>query len=84
MNPEVFLSLSFYSHIVHIIFVILALFFVVFNFSYLEKMMPEKKINTLLLFSIAAGVHGLSHIGLESVYNYNPLGFIARSFHRLL
>jgi hypothetical protein len=62
----------------------LALFFVVFNFSYLEKMMPEKKINTLLLFSIAAGVHGLSHIGLESVYNYNPLGFIARSFHRLL
>ena len=84
MNPEVFLSLSFYSHIIHIIFVILALFFVVSNFSYLEKMMPEKKINTLLLFSISAGVHGLSHIGLESVYNYNPLGFIARSFNRLM
>ncbi len=80
MNPEVFLSLSFYSHLIHIIFVVLALFFVVSNYSYLQKMIPEKKINTLLLFSIAVGVHGLSHIGLESVYNYNPISFIVRSF----
>ena len=84
MNPEVFLSLSFYAHLANIMFVVLALFFVVSNYSYLQKMIPEKKINTLLLFSIAAGVHGLSHIGLESVYNYNPMGFIARSFHRLM
>jgi hypothetical protein len=84
MNPEVFLSLSFYSHLVHIMLIVLALFFVVSNYSYIEKMMPEKKINTLLLFSVAAGVHGLSHLGLESVYNYNPMGFIAKSFYRLV
>ena len=84
MNPEVFLSLSFYAHLANIMFVVLALFFVVCNYSYLKKMTPENKIFLVLLFSIATGVHGLSHIGLESVYNYNPMGFIARSFHRLM
>jgi len=27
----------------------------------------------VLLFSIATGVHGLSHLGLEENYGYNPL-----------
>ena len=44
MNPEVFLSLSFYAHT----------------------------------------LQTLSHIGLESVYSYNPMGYIVRSVHRLL
>ena len=26
----------------------------------------------MLLFSIALGVHGLSHLGLERVYGYDP------------
>jgi hypothetical protein len=47
-------------------------------------MTPEKKIYLVLLFSIAAGVHGLSHIGLESIYSYNPMGFVARSLHSLM
>jgi hypothetical protein len=38
----------------------------------------------LLLFSISAGVHGLSHIGLESIYSYNPISLLAKSLHRLL
>jgi hypothetical protein len=84
MNPEIFLSLSLYAHLANIMFVVLALFFVVSNYSYLDKMTPEKKIYLVLLFSIAAGVHGLSHIGLESIYNYNPMGFVVRSLHRLM
>jgi len=84
MNPEVFLSLSLYAHLANIMFVVLALFFVISNYSYLEKMTPEKKIYVVLLFSIAAGVHGLSHIGLESVYNYNPMGYVLRGLHRLM
>jgi hypothetical protein len=84
MNPEVFLSLSFYAHLANIMFVVLALLFVISNYSYLEKMTPEKKIYLVLLFSIAAGVHGLSHIGLESVYRYNPIELIAKSFHKLV
>jgi hypothetical protein len=27
----------------------------------------------ILLFSIASGVHGISHLSLEKGYSYNPL-----------
>jgi len=30
-------------------------------------------ITILTLITIAIGVHGLLHLGLESVYNYNPI-----------
>jgi hypothetical protein len=84
MNPEVFLSLSFYTHVANLMFVFLAIYFVIANFSYLEKMSPEKKIYIVLLFSITAGVHGLSHLGLENLYRYNPMGYFVRSLHSLM
>jgi hypothetical protein len=84
MNPEVFLSLSFYTHVANLMFVFLAIYFVIANFSYLEKMSPEKKIYIVLLFSISAGVHGLSHLGLENLYRYNPMGYFVRSLHSLM
>ena len=31
-----------------------------------------RKINMISLLSIAIGVHGLIHLGLESVYGFNP------------
>jgi hypothetical protein len=84
MNPEIFLSLSFYAHVANLMFVFLAIYFVIANFSYLEKMSPEKKIYIVLLFSITAGVHGLSHLGLENLYRYNPMGYFVRSLHSLM
>jgi hypothetical protein len=30
----------------------------------------------ILLFSMAVGIHGISHMGLEYVYGYNPLSVI--------
>jgi len=30
-------------------------------------------VNLLLILSIAIGIHGLLHLGLEMKYNYNPL-----------
>ncbi len=47
-------------------------------------MSPEKKIYVVLLFSISAGVHGMSHLGLENLYQYNPMGFFIRSLHNLM
>ena len=84
MNLEVFLSLSFYAHVANIMFVFLALYFVISNFSYLENMSAEKKIHIVLLFSIASGVHGLSHLGLEILYQYNPMGFFVRTVQSLM
>ena len=31
----------------------------------------------ILLFSMAVGIHGISHMGLEYVYGYNPLSAIS-------
>jgi hypothetical protein len=84
MNLEVFLSLSFYAHVANLMFIFFAVYFVIANFSYIENMSPEKKIYVALLFSISAGVHGLSHLGLENIYRYNPMGFFVRSLHSLM
>ena len=65
-------------------FIFLALYFVIANFSYIENISPEKKIYIVLLFSISAGVHGLSHLGLENLYNYNPMGYLVRTVHSLM
>ena len=43
------------------------------NYKKLVSLESYKFIKLVLILSIAAGVHGLSHLGLESVYNYNPL-----------
>ena len=84
MNLEVFLNLSFYAHLANLMFILFAVYFVISNFSYLENMSAEKKIYVVLLFSIASGVHGLSHLGLEKLYQYNPMGFFVRTVHSLM
>lgn len=42
-------------------------------YSKLNNLEPYKKIILALFFSISIGIHGLSHLGLETNYNYNPL-----------
>ena len=42
------------------------------NFRILYKLDPYKKVMILLVFSVAIGIHALSHLGLESVYGFNP------------
>jgi len=43
------------------------------NYSKIAKMEPYSWIVLLLLFSFVVGIHALSHLGLEYVYNYNPI-----------
>lgn len=43
------------------------------NFSVLRRLDPYKLVMIFLVFSIAIGIHGLSHMGLEAVYGFNPL-----------
>jgi len=42
------------------------------NFRVLYKLDPYKKVMILLVFSVAIGIHAISHLGLESVYGLNP------------
>ena len=30
----------------------------------------------LLVFSLAIGIHGISHLGMEYIYGYNPVRMI--------
>jgi hypothetical protein len=64
---------SFYAHILNAVFLLLAAITIVMNFSALRKLDAYAAVKLFLMASIAVGVHGLSHQGLERNYDYNPL-----------
>lgn len=69
---NIYFTPSFYAHIFNgLLFFIASIIFLLHYKKFTAE--PYKLITLLLLFSIVAGVHGLSHLGLETVYNYNPL-----------
>jgi len=51
----------------------LALILAAMNYRVLRRLPVLQMITLVLILSIAVGVHGLSHAGLESAYGYNPL-----------
>ena len=54
-------------------FLLLAFIILTRNYSKLKNLEPYKLIILTLIFSISIGIHGLSHLGLENYYNYNPI-----------
>lgn len=73
---NIVLAPSFFAHAFNGLFMLLAIVFLYINFSTFKNLDAYKKLLLLLLFSIAMGVHGLSHVGLEYMYNYNPFQFL--------
>jgi hypothetical protein len=67
---------SFYAHILNALFLLVAFFSLITNFNKIKNIDSYKLTTLFLLFSLAIGVHGLSHLGLEYVYNFNPLDII--------
>lgn len=49
-----------------------AVVYVLFNFQKTQSLDTYNTLVVILLFSIAMGVHGLSHLFLEKEYNYVP------------
>ena len=70
---NIYFSPSFYAHVFNGLFLFAALIIFIMHYKTIISFEPYKLIKLLLLFSLVAGVHGLSHLGLETVYNYNPL-----------
>jgi hypothetical protein len=52
---------------------LVALVLAVINYRVIVRLPVLQMITLVLVLSIAVGVHGLSHAGLESAYGYNPL-----------
>jgi len=64
---------SFYAHVLNAILILVAVMLLV---KYYRTLRPYEVIVVALLFSIGMGVHGLSHLGLETAYGFNPLNAI--------
>ena len=54
----------------------LALYIAITSFKTLRGLDTYRILVLVLLFSTAAGVHGISHVGLERAYGYNPLNIL--------
>lgn len=55
---------------------IAALILAAVNYRVISRLPVLQLVTLLLILSVAVGVHGLSHVGLESAYGYNPLRFL--------
>ena len=64
---------SLYAHIINGILLLVAFILLLKNYNSIKNIDKYKLIALVLLFSIAAGIHGLSHLDLEKGYGYNPL-----------
>ena len=68
-----FYAPSFYAHIINGLLMLFAFVLLYKNYSKISKLEPYKLIVLTLILSICVGVHGLSHLGLETIYKFNPL-----------
>jgi membrane-associated PAP2 superfamily phosphatase len=67
---------SILAHMLSGAFMLVALFCLVTCYPKLRKLGLYEGLVLTLLFSIAIGLHGVSHLGLEKQYGYNPAYFI--------
>jgi len=57
---------------------LLLFIFIIFVSNYKQFIQLDyyKKLNILSLFTIAIGIHGLLHLGMEQNYGFNPYKWI--------
>lgn len=66
---------SFYAHIMNGLLLLIAVILLCKNYLKISNLEPYKLIILTLGFSLVFGIHGLSHLGLEKFYNFNPIHF---------
>jgi len=64
---------SMYAHIINGVALFAGIIYLALYFPKVISRDPYQILVLILLFSIAIGIHGISHMGMETVYNYNPL-----------
>ena len=67
---------SFYAHILNGLLLFISFILLCVNYSKIMNFNFYKLITFILLLSIAIGIHGLSHFGLEKGYQYNPIDIL--------
>lgn len=64
---------SLMAHVVGAFLLMFAVVLFIINYNKISD--PFKQIVLALLFSAVITIHGISHLGLESTYGFNPLRF---------
>lgn len=64
---------SFLAHIGNGLFLLVAAVLFFKNYASIKNTNGTTLVVLALLASIAIGIHGLSHLGLERVYHFNPI-----------
>jgi hypothetical protein len=75
MLSNILFAPSFNSLFVTGFLILFILIILVPNYKQFMRLDHYRKIAILSLISIAFGVHGLIHLGVESVYGFNPYRF---------
>ena len=70
------------AHAIHAFIFLIAFVMVIVNFQALQRLPIEKSLILVLLFSIVIGIHGLSHLGLETNYGLEPFHRRHCPYHR--
>jgi hypothetical protein len=70
---------SFYALVITGFLLLIILITIIKNSNAIKNQSPTSLITLLALITIALGIHGLLHLGLEYVYNYNPINIIKSS-----
>lgn len=73
---QLFTIPSFYAHALNGFLLLLAVVLILQYQSQITKMDLYKKLCIVLLLSIAVGIHGQTHLGLELGYQYNPFDLL--------
>jgi hypothetical protein len=73
---NIYVMPSYYAHIINGLLLLVAVFIAAKNYPKIVVLEPYKLTLLTLCFSVAIGIHGLSHLGLEMGYGYNPMKMI--------
>jgi hypothetical protein len=78
MDTNIFGEPSFYAHIISGIFMFIAMIIMIMNYSKIKSLDSYRFLILIMLLSVSIGIHGISHLGLETIYGYTPLNIIIR------
>ena len=73
MYNNIFIQPSFYAHIISGLFMFMVFIIIIMNYSKIRTLDYYRLMVLFILLSICISNHGLSHMGLETIYQYNPL-----------
>lgn len=72
---NIFTYPSIYAHILHALLMLAAVIVIWKYYPTFKKLDPYRLVILFLLLSLVMGVHSLSHLGLETNYNFRPSNF---------